>query len=439
MWANHAYTQQLAAFIEEHWLDECDPSANSSLPVFPVLEALISTAYQASLLREEEVPLTFRLILADASSFPSASGPPEGLHRLVFDELIPYSPHELKPLVFAANFHRSLIGLKLESEGAAFIWGIVHSGPRWLHAVHGGRGSAPLMPDALVINVTGPGCIEVCRGSTPIGQLSLGRVFGPSLNVLQAPWLQDIFAQTRAERRELHTAALNNSKECWAELEPELTHIVDQNMVKRVLAAIRGFKHGGTLIMVPTDMATTLLAPNPYVNIRYRFAEGEPRARFRTLIVAVMNALAAGAGNSGTPPKAVGWQQYQESTDPRIAALDEAIFEMSHLIAALSTVDGAVVMTRRFELLGFGTEIRCNLDELSRVAKSLDIDGMRFKLENLRGAGNRHRSAYNLCQSLRETLVIVISQDGGIRFIRWHRDQVMYWDHQATFAFSERF
>jgi hypothetical protein len=432
MWSNDAYPQQLATFITEHWFDaeagEVPPS-EFELPGLPMLEALLSTAYQASLLREEEQALLFRLILAEPKFFNETDGPPQGLHRLVFEEEVPCSPQELKGLAHAASFYRSLLGVRLDPTLGPMIWGIVHSGPRWLQAQHGGRGVGPELPPTVVINVTGAGCIEVSKGSHTVGH---------GTNVFQAKWLQDMFAQTRAERTELHNEERAKAGADWAALDPELTHIIDQHMMKRVLGAIRAFRHGGTLIMVPPDRADELLKPNKFLNLRHKFDEGESRARFRTLIVSIMNTLAQST-SSDASHHPINWSDYQTSTDGRIAKLDEAIFEMSHLIAALSTVDGAVVLTQRFELLGFRAEIRCDFADVHMIARALDLEGKRFKNESTGGVGTRHRSAYQLCAELKDALVVVISQDGGVRFIRWNDGHVMYWDHHATFAFSQRF
>ena len=440
MWSNDAYPQNLATFVSEHWLD-VDASSSSwqtefELPGLPMLEALISTAYQASLLREEEQPLLFRLLLAEPGDFNQSDGPPQGLHRLVFQEEVPCVPHELKGLVHASSFYRSLLGVRLDPQKGPVIWGLVHSGPRWLQAQHGGRGVGPELPPTVVISVTGAGCLEVAKGSITVGQLTQGKVYGTSTNVFQSAWLQDMFAETRAERTELHNQARQKTDKPWANLDPELTHIIDQHMMKRVLGAIRAFRHGGTLIMVPPERANELLEPNRFLNIRFKFEEGEARARFRSLIVSIMNTLAECTAPCDAE---IGWKEYQDSNDPRIASLDEGIFEMSHLIAALSTVDGAVVMTRRFELLGFRAEIRCDFADINMVARALDLEGKRFKNESTGGVGTRHRSAYQLCSELKDALAVVISQDGGVRFIRWNGDHVMYWDHQATFAFSQRY
>jgi hypothetical protein len=261
------------------------------------------------------------------------------------------------------------------------------------------------------------------------------------MNVFQAKWLQDMFSEIRAERLALHIEHKTKASENWAELDPDLTRVIDQHMTKRLIAAMRAFRHGGTLIMVPPELGEELCESNPLLSIRYKFSEGEPRARFRTLIVAVMNkltelgALNDSSGHAGI----VGWEDYERSADTDIASLDEAIFEMSHLIAGLSTVDGAVVLTKRFEVLGFGAEIRSDLSEVMSVARSLDLEGERYKVEQVQNVGTRHSSAYRLCHRLKDSLAIVVSQDGGVRFVRWAQGHVMYWDHKATFSFASRF
>jgi hypothetical protein len=80
----HAYPDALASFVREHWEDSsrdaegANDERDDSLPVAPVLEALLSTCYQASLLREEERSVTFRLIFADPDLFPEEEGPRRG-------------------------------------------------------------------------------------------------------------------------------------------------------------------------------------------------------------------------------------------------------------------------------------------------------------------------------------------------------------------------
>ena len=194
---------------------------------------------------------------------------------------------------------------------------------------------------------------------------------------------------------------------------------------------MRAVRHGGTLVFVPPGLEGELSGENPYVSFRHPFAEEEPRRRFRTLIVGVMNRLAQthGKGEEGSYPRAVGWREYEGSRDEGIAELDEAVFEVAQLIAALSAVDGAVVMTKRFEILGFGAEISGALPPARTVERALDPEGERTERETTDGVGTRHRSAYRLCGALPGSVAVVVSQDGGARFVTRKEGAITYWNH----------
>jgi DNA integrity scanning protein DisA with diadenylate cyclase activity len=120
---------------------------------------------------------------------------------------------------------------------------------------------------------------------------------------------------------------------------------------------------------------------------------------------------------------------YASLRDDELASMRDAIFEMSQLIAALSEVDGAVVMTKRFELLGFGAEIVGDLPQVEHVARALDLEAEDSVAEPLVADGTRHRSAYRLCSRVPDALALVVSQDGGVRFVAAHRGEVTFWDH----------
>ena len=104
----------------------------------------------------------------------------------------------------------------------------------------------------------------------------------------------------------------------------------------------------------------------------------------------------------------------------------------AHLVADLSAVDGAVVLTDRLELLGFGGEIAGNLPEVVNVARALDLRGASRERVRTNLVGTRHRSAYRLCETVKRALAVVISQDGALRFVRWHDNAVTFWDQVAT-------
>jgi hypothetical protein len=101
-------------------------------------------------------------------------------------------------------------------------------------------------------------------------------------------------------------------------------------------------------------MSRDVSAVNRHISLKYQFREEEPRQRFRTLILGVMNTFAELHGESENSAKVVGWQEYVDCRSETIAVLEEGIFDLAHFIASLSAIDGAVVMTKGQDILGFG-------------------------------------------------------------------------------------
>jgi len=401
------------------------------LPSAETLKKIISSAYQASLQTDERRPVTFRLIFGEPGSFPRNHGP-QGLHCFEFADTLPFDALELRKLSSAAAYYRSLIGICVENQRLR-IWGCVHSGPRWLKALQGGRAEVPDMPPALVLRVTGPGSIEVLLGDSTVGQLSEGRIFGPSINVFTSKWLPLSFCQDRAGNLKLHLEARAKADSHWADIDPNCLRILGQNLVRRMLAATRAYKHGGIILWVTSEFRDQILAEgNPFVDLKYKFAPGENRSRLRTLMVEIMNTLAQVGGSSPDERGPVGWADYESSTDPVLNQLDEAVFEMSHFVANLTATDGAVILTKGFELLGFGAEIHCNEYDVSTVAHAMDLEADNVEIESIHRVGTRHRSVYRFCNAITDATGQVISQDGNVRFVTRRNNMVTYWDHQAV-------
>ncbi len=440
----HAYPRDLAAFVAARWEDDTGASDSRApvshnapvdpLPEASVLEEVLSTCYQASLLQEEGQPVVFRLALSRPEVFPREGGPPDGLHRLDFPEPRTFDEQELRRLSPATDYPRSIVGVRHDGEGGLRIWGLVHSGPRWLRDRQGGRVTTPPLPPLPVVHATGQGRLEVRKGSRIVGKLDNGALSDASMNVFDSKWLPGGFASSRMELMELHSKArkhaLEHEGESWAPLDPDLARMIGSQMFKRLVSTVQNFGRGGTIIFVPPERTEEFSRENRFVALKYRISDDEPRRRFRTLIVEIMNRLAQahGTADESQAPGMVGWWEYQESNDEKVATLEEAILEVAHLVAALATTDGAVVMTKRYELLGFGGEISGKLESVETVSKALDVEGNLVEEEPTEIVGTRHRSAYRLCMELPDVLVVVVSKDGDVRFVRRQGDGVTYWD-----------
>jgi hypothetical protein len=265
-----------------------------------------------------------------------------------------------------------------------------------------------------------------------IASLNSGQISCPSPDVFAASWLAKSFASVRSDIEEGHEAARSQSKKPWAKLHPNFGRLVSQQVIRRIISLVRNSHHGGMLVFLPAEMGQDISSISRYISLKYQFREEEPRQRFRTLILRIMNTFAELHGTREQPAKVVGWQEYVSSPSEAIALLDEAIFDLAHFIAGLTAIDGAVVMTTRQEMLGFGGVVSGNIEEVGTITHALDIEGRLTQQELSEEVGTRHRAAYRLCYELRDALVIVISQDGNAQLVKWYNDSVTYWDLVPT-------
>ena len=99
----------------------------------------------------------------------------------------------------------------------------------------------------------------------------------------------------------------------------------------------------------------------------------------------------------------------------------ERLREFTNFTASLAQVDGALILTTKFGIVGYGAEIRVNDKELPPTFIQTDeertlIDPLIF--------GTRHRSTIRFCRKFPSALGFVFSQDGGIKAIKGQADHV---------------
>jgi hypothetical protein len=428
---DHAYPPDLAALVLQRWEQAAATGGTDVTPPDAAsLTDVLSTCYQATLLREEGRPVTFRLAVGDPDAFDPVAGPPSGLHRLLFTRRLPLDAHELRRLAPAATFTRSLIGTTLTPRGGPEMWGLIHSGPHWLQSVRGGRAREQAIPHVLIIAATGPGRLLVSVGAITLAELRNGTLSGVEMDLFQSRWAHDRLGEMGRVHASAQTRdGQRGDDERGAEIDSQFAAVLAGHVLRRMVATVRAAQHGGTLIVIPRHRARDILADGRYMRVKYGFTDEEPRRRIVTLIGVIINELIRVEGRNGIT---VGWDVYESSGVGHLGEMDEALFEVAHLLADLTRVDGTVLMTDSLEVLGFGVEIAGELPEVTRVAHALDLEGTEREWVRTDRVGTRHRSAYRLCQALHDALALVVSQDGGLRFIRWHVDGVTYWEQLAT-------
>jgi hypothetical protein len=414
MTPRYQYPADLARYVRDHW-----PAGRTlALPHDTLCEAL-SAVFHASLTSEEARPTRFRLLLTPPEALPERGAPNEGVLRLVFDRTRAVTPDELRQLAPAAPFEASLIGAHT-FEGQLRIWGLAHSGPAWLAPTWGGRSVVPNWTYDPIVHVTGPGLVAVRCAGKLVGALENGALVDALMDVFDSDWLPAMFARERQEVQRAHDASQAGAASPTS-VQSSLVGRVSQHMLRRAIQLVLGGRHGGLILLVdaPPGAPPASLAG---LNLKYRFDQSEPPRRYRTLLLQIFERLA-----SATTNPSVDWSDFAGDTSPDLEKLEQAVFEHSRVIAGLASIDGAVVLDKRFSLIGFGAEVSSELPAPQQVWRALDTEGERRELNAVEEVGTRHRAAYRFVQQHPGGLAIVVSHDGGVSFVANRDGDVIWW------------
>jgi hypothetical protein len=411
----NAYPPELARYVLLHW-----PAATPLSISLEHLEEALSAAFHASLTTEEARATRFRLLLTPVDRLPPTGAPNRGVLRLRFERTRALLADELRRLAPAVPFETSLIGAHVD-QAALRIWGIAHSGPAWLAPSWGGRGAVPDWTHDPIIHVTGPGQLAVRCAGQLIGAIERGVIVDALMDVFDSEWLPAMFAGERDEIRREH-AVTRGATASPIEVDDLLLGRVSQHMLRRVIQIVRANRHGGMVLVA--DTAKSLDG----VRLKYRIAQDEPSHRYRALLAGIIEALSAASSSAS-----VGWADFASSSSPELESLEQAVFEWSRVIANLAAIDGAVVLDKRFGLLGFGAEVSAELPSPARVWRALDTEASQLRPEEVESVGTRHRAAYRFINDHPGGLALVISHDGGVSFVANRDGEIVFWEQSIRF------
>jgi hypothetical protein len=373
---------------------------------------------------EETRPTRFRLLLTPADALPEAGVPNQGVLRLRFDQSRTMHADELRRLSPSTPFETALIGAHAE-EDKLRIWGIAHSGPAWLTPTWGGGNPVPNWTHDPIIHVTGPGRVAVRAAGELIGALQGGVLVDTLLNVFDSEWLPALFTRARDEAIAQH--AVRQARTPSPTLaEHSLVSRVGQHMVRRAIQLVRGAGHGGLILIVDAGSQVDPSAVHG-VRLKYRFDQDGPSRRYRALLLEILEGVAATSTKT-----LVGWADFAGDASPDLERLERSIFELSRLIANLTSIDGAVVLDKRFGLIGFGAEVSAELAAPSSVYRALDSEGNERELDDIENVGTRHRAAYRFVNDHPSGLAIVISHDGDVSFVAKRDLEVVFWQQSMS-------
>ena len=198
--------------------------------------------------------------------------------------------------------------------------------------------NAILQHDGIGINITGPLCVSITLPDRPIPELEVIR---GEVRYFDGSW---------------ETALARLGQAASAEANGGTTALV----LARATYKVSIGRHGGAFLILSSDPRNCLTD----ISIGYPARQGV-------------------------------W--FERSKPARGCMNSELVEEWSDALAALTGVDGAVVLNKDLSLLGFGATIKASTK-----------DDPRFQ------GGHRHKSAKMLCEKYEGTVAIVVSQDGPV-------------------------
>jgi hypothetical protein len=362
---------------------------------------------------------------------------------------------ELVRLAPAADPTQMMIGIcRPTGADELMMWGLVDSGLSWWELVRGERGdrlSTSPPPERFTVSSARRGAVTISRGGRVVCTLNRGEIttpppgdpglyldfiglhprafrglvatdevlsrgpFGTYLRAMTDAFHHDVLTKLGADRYDPQGADENYPRELLLQF------------IERIVIRVRDASHGGTLLFVPNDWRHEDARIRDRLAIKYPIDDAET---WPLLIRAV------GAHRQYYDLLLPIWDRptVPQRDLHRLLLLDEDLADATDLVrdraglvASLCAVDGAVVLTDRLRLLGFGAEIIAQSPTLEHVVVAEDADATVTRPRPLEDLGTRHRSALRFCSSHEQVAALVVSQDGDVRaMLRTGGDVVMW-------------
>ena len=289
--------------------------------------------------------------------------PEHTVSPLMFERPIPLGATALAKLAPAVERPGIHLGVWRDESGLS-VWGTTRDIPTY----------------GFVLEVIDPGLLVVKHRRTDAGKFV-------NVLVLQGDQIKlvDEDASTIPDCPPLLTSMLG--------LPIRSSHIDDVNVLVELAVSMRAHKRGGSLLVVPADSDAwreSILEPAGYA-ISPRFSELARLVR-------------------------------EDESQRHDRQWQDAMHRTVEAIAGLTAVDGATLISNRYEVLAFGAKIgrRDGWTRVQEIIATEPIEGSTPTLVHpAELGGTRHLSAAQFVQDQRDSLALVASQDGRFTVFAW--------------------
>jgi hypothetical protein len=301
--------------------------------------------------------------------------PDQAGHPLMFETRLPLRPPALTKLAPAVERPGIHLGVWRDDDGDLCVWGTTRTLPAF----------------CLVVEVVTSGLVVVKDRNEP---------FGKFVNV----------ALLEGDQVKFIDEGQAFEADCPSPIRSLLGFTQRQdgggvNVLVQIATSIRAHGRGGALLVVPsgsTEWQESIVGPVLY-------AVQPPFRELADLVV--------------MKPAPDDFAEWQEEMRRAIDA-----------IAGLTAVDGATIMTDKYEVVAFGAKIRRRLENahVDRVVMTEPVEGSAATIATPAGlGGTRHLSAAQFVHDQRDAIALVASQDGKFTIFQWSKDDDMVHGHRV--------
>lgn len=403
-----------------------------AVPSRKSLSAILDAVFNAGIVTEEGRRLTVRVVFVHPGFFRS-DNPNTPKHELSYHECAflrsrDFSAPELVRLAPVAEASNMMIVVSASDNDELAIRGLVNVGSGWTDAYYQQvfiHGSPP--PPALTVTSVAPGELVVTVADETLAKLIHGKIVLPKGTTL-----------TSTLTRLLRPATTTLSKAVGArvtdiEAKRDLRSRCQDAQVAflcAILYRVLQKRHGGTILLVPD----TYSAEDPRMAelLAFKYPCDNDDAWH-----AIVNKITVDRtwwgdwnnwSNARNQPATQPSSRPDSLRDPYEMQLDEKEAQIyasdtARMVADFTAVDGALVLTDRYRVLGFGAEI---------IVPSVAVDVVTAsgigRAKRIDDFGTRHRSAFRFCARLGDAIALIVSQDGTLRAAKRTGRNLTLWE-----------
>ncbi len=418
------FPEAVAELISKRWTDSASSATShpSAQPSQSVLTALLNNCFFASLKREEDRTTEFDLALCLPSDLPD---PAFRFSNFVkFFNLISFdhrelSVDELVRLAPACNPEKTVILTGYDSKtDDLYLWGVVDVGSRSSATVTHG------CLTELGIRVSSLGEMKVSLHGGLLCTYKDGKILYPERKLINTGRIYDFFRPTSLDL--CHDVKVAAGQEAGAEPDDGRDYRAMAYLfaLQELVERMQRLKHGGCILIVPEEQSD-----EKFSNLTVKYP---CRCRDQTVwnclrgkwilhdqFFAALDKARAGECNA----------EEVQSLQSQREDVERGLTDSLDTLVRFTAVDGALLITRKFEVLGFGAVVQLPSTAPYAVRKCEDREGTRAADIGIELFGTRHRSAFQFCYDCAPSVAIVVSQDGGVKMVMRVDDAIYFWEN----------